>query len=182
MTFIIVGLILWAGSHYFKRIAPDARAAMGDRGKAVVAVLSVAGIVFMVIGYRAAEGPVYWGRTPAMTGINNLLMLFAFYLYAASGAKTAITRRIRHPQLTAVKVWAVAHLLVNGDLASFVLFGGLLAWAVGEVILINRAVPNWTPAHPVPIKKEVTAVVAAVVVMGVVSGIHIWLGYNPFGA
>ncbi len=182
MTFIIVGLILWAGSHYFKRIAPDARAAMGDTGKAVVAVLSVMGIVFMVIGYRAAEGTVYWGRSPAMTGINNLLMLFAFYLYAASGAKTAITLRIRHPQLTAVKVWAVAHLLVNGDMASFVLFGGLLAWAVGEVILINRAVPDWTPAHPVPIKKEVTAVVAAVVVMAIVSGIHIWLGYNPFGA
>ena len=38
----------------------------------------------------------------------------------ASGMKTAITRVIRHPQLTAVKVWAVAHLLVNGDLHSIV--------------------------------------------------------------
>ena len=48
-----------------------------------------------------------------------------------------LSARIRHPQLTGFKTWAVAHLLVNGDVASFVLFGGLLAWAVVAVILIN---------------------------------------------
>jgi hypothetical protein len=116
-----------------------------------------------------------------MTGINNLLMVFAVYLYAASGAKTRITRTIRHPQLTAVKLWALAHLLVNGDVPSFVLFGGLLAWAVGEVILINRANRDWTPPPVVPMKKEITAVVATVVVYGIVAAIHAWLGYNPFG-
>ena len=45
---------------------------------------------------------------------------------------------IRHPQLTAVKLWAVAHLLVNGDSASLLLFGGLLVWAVLEVVIINK--------------------------------------------
>ena len=142
---------------------------------------AVLGIVLMVIGYKMADGAVYWGRTAAMTGINNLLMLFAFYLYAASGAKTRITRTIRHPQLTAVKVWALAHSLVNGDVPSFVLFGGLLAWAVGEVILINRANRDWTPPPVVPVKKEITAVVAAVAVYAITAAIHIWLGYNPFG-
>jgi uncharacterized membrane protein len=45
--------------------------------------------------------------------------------------KTGTLRgKLRHPQLLAVKTWAVAHLLVNGDLASIMLFGGLLAWAV----------------------------------------------------
>jgi len=144
-------------------------------------VASLAGIVLMVIGYRAAEGAVFWGKTPAMTGINNLLMVLAFYLYAASGAKTWITTRIRHPQLTAVKVWAVAHLLVNGDVPSFVLFGGLLAWAVASVVLINRAQPVWLRNPPAPMAKEVTAVVATVVVVAIVSAIHSWLGYWPFG-
>ncbi|WP_226779345.1 NnrU family protein [Oceaniglobus trochenteri] len=181
MILIILGLILWSGAHFWKRISPDSRAAMGDKGKGIVAIVSVIGIVLMVIGYRGAEGAFYWGRSPAMTGINNLLMLFAFYLFAASGAKTRITRFIRHPQLTAVKVWAIAHLLVNGDTPSFVLFGGLLAWAVAEVIVINRAVPNPAPAHPVPVKKEVTAAIAAIVAFAVVSGIHILLGVNPFG-
>jgi len=108
-------------------------------------------------------------------------MVLAFYLYAASGAKTWITTRIRHPQLTAVKVWAVAHLLVNGDVPSFVLFGGLLAWAVASVVLINRAQPVWLRNPPAPMAKEVTAVVATVVVVAIVSAIHSWLGYWPFG-
>jgi uncharacterized membrane protein len=181
MILILLGLALWSGAHLWKRLAPDHRARFGEKGKAVVAVASLLAIVLMVIGYRGAEGPWFWGRTAAMTGINNLLMLFAFYLFAASGAKTWITTKIRHPQLTAVKVWAVAHLLVNGDLASILLFGGLLAWAVVEVILINRAVPDWTPAHAVPVKKEITAAVAAVVVYALVAGVHVWLGVNPFG-
>lgn len=181
MILILAGLALWAGVHFWKRISPDSRAAMGDKGRLIVTVGAVLAILLMILGYRGYDGPVYWYRSPATTGINNLLMVLAFYLFAASGAKTRITRRIRHPQLTAVKVWAAAHLLVNGDLGSIVLFGGLLAWAVAEVIVINRAVPDWTPAHPVPIKKEITAVIATVVVFAVVSAIHYWLGVNPFG-
>ena len=181
MIVLILGLALWSGVHLWKRLAPAGRASMGDKGKGIVAIGAILGIVLMVIGYRMADGAVYWGRSPAMTGINNLLMIFAVYLYAASGAKTRITRIIRHPQLTAVKVWALAHLLVNGDVPSFVLFGGLLAWAVVEVILINRANRDWTPPPVVPVKKEITAVVATVVVFIIIAAIHIWLGYNPFG-
>ena len=181
MTLLILGLILWSGTHFWKRLAPASREAAGDRGKMIVAVGSLAGLVLMVVGYRWADTTFYWGRTPAMTGINNLLMLLSFYLFAASGSKARITQYIRHPQLTAVIVWAVAHLLVNGDTASFVLFGGLLVWASSEIQLINRAVPAWTPAHDVPIRKEISAIVATVVVFGVVAAVHIWLGYNPFG-
>jgi uncharacterized membrane protein len=95
--------------------------------------------------------------------------------------KTWITTKIRHPQLTAFKTWAVAHLLVNGDVASILLFGGLLAWAVVEVIAINRAEPAWTPPPPAPVSKEIMAVVGAVVVTGIVGAIHGWLGVWPFG-
>ncbi|KAF0173955.1 MAG: NnrU family protein [Rhodobacteraceae bacterium] len=181
MTLLILGLLLYAGSHLFKRLAPDARAAMGDKGKLLVTALSLAGVVLMVIGYRAWDSGFFWGRHPALVGINNLLMVLAFYLFAASGTKARITTKIRHPQLTAVKVWALGHLLVNGDVASFVLFGGLMMWAVLEVILINRNTPAWVPATTVPAGAEIKAVVATVVVMGLVSVIHIWLGYNPFG-
>ncbi|MCO4841842.1 MAG: hypothetical protein KC439_02890 [Yoonia sp.] len=181
MLLLIVGIAAWSAVHLWKRLAPASRAKFGEKGKLVVAVVSVLSIALMVLGYRAAEGTVYWGRTPALTGINNLLMVLSFYLFAASGAKTKITKMIRHPQLTAVKVFAVAHLLVNGDTPSFVLFGGLLAWAVAEVIVINRATGPRGPYHAVPVKKEITAVIATVVVVAVVSAIHIALGYNPFG-
>lgn len=178
---LILGLVLWWGAHLFKRVAPERRAAMGEAAKGPIAIALVISVVLMVIGYQGAQGPVWWGRSSALVGINNLLMLLAIYLYAATGMKTAITRRIRHPQLTGFKTWAVAHLLVNGDLVSFVLFGGLLAWAVVEVILINRAQPDWTPPEPAPARKEIIAVVATVVVFGLVAWIHAWLGYPVFG-
>ncbi len=178
---LILGVALWSGAHYFKRLAPDVRAPMGEKGKGIVAVAILASVVLMVVGYRGAEVTVLWSPPAFLTHVNNLLMLLAFYLYAASGMKTRITARIRHPQLTAVKAWAVGHLLVNGDLASVILFGGLLAWAVGSVILINKATPRPAPPAPAPMGKEIGAAVGAVVVMGVVALIHTWLGYYPFG-
>ena len=72
---------------------------------------------------------------------------------------------------------------MNGDLPSLVLFGGLLAWAVIEVIVLKRAgVEPDPPKDHYPVKKEVTAIVATLVVFSVIAGIHAWLGYAPFGA
>lgn len=181
MLLLIIGLILWSGAHLFKRLAPERRASMGDAGKGVVALASLIAIVLMVIGYRNAEVVQLWNPPAFLTGVNNLLMVLAIYLFAASGAKTWITTKIRHPQLTAVKTWAVAHLLVNGDLASLVLFGGLLAWAVVSVILINRSGDVWVPEHGMPMKNEVQAVIGTVVMLAVIGFIHNWLGYWPFG-
>ena len=181
MLWLILGVALWWAAHFFKRVAPEARARMGDAGKGAVAVALVIAIVLMVIGYRAADGAVYWGRSPAMVGINNLLVLVAFYLFAASGARTRVTRLTRHPQLIGFSLWAFGHLLVNGDVPSFVLFGGLLLWALAEMAVINRAVPDWTPPPPAPVRKEITTIIATIVVYVVVSLIHGWLGYWPFG-
>lgn len=181
MIWLILGVALWSGSHLWKRLVPASRARVGDGGRGVVALGSALGIVLMVLGYRWAEGPVWWGRTPATTGINNLLVLLAFYLAAASGMMTRAMRWLRHPLLFAVILWAVAHLLVNGDLKSIVLFGGLLAWAVTEIVLINRAVPHWTKPAPAPIGKEVGAVVGGVVVYLAAGYIHGLVGPWPFG-
>ncbi|WP_296766262.1 NnrU family protein [Sediminimonas sp.] len=181
MTNLILGVILWSGFHLFKRLFPEARAKMGTRGKAFAAIGILAGLVLMVIGYREADGAFFWGRHPATAGINNLLMLLSVYLFAVSGMQTRLARRMRHPMLAGVKVWALGHLLVNGDVPSFVLFGGLLAWAVVEMIAINRAEPEWTPPPPAPMSREVIAVVATVVIYGAITFIHTWLGYYPFG-
>lgn len=181
MLLLILGVALWAGAHFFKRFAPERRAAMGEKGKGLVAVLILLSVVLMIVGYRGADFIHIWSPPAFLTHLNNLLMVLAFYLYAASGAKTAITRRVRHPQLIGFKTWAIAHLLVNGDLASVILFGGLLAWAVVSVILINRAQPTWTPPAPAPMRKEVTTVIATLVVVVVVMLIHNWLGVQPWG-
>ncbi len=181
MTLLVVGLILWSAAHLFKRIAPEQRAALGTAGKGIVAVASLIAIVLMVIGYRGAEVVVLWNPPAFLTHVNNLLMVLAIYLYVSSGAKSWITTKIRHPQLTATKTWAVAHLLVNGDLASVILFGGILAWAVVSVILINRSGEAWQPEHGWPVKNEVQAVIGTAVTLAIIVAIHTWLGYWPFG-
>ena len=180
MSILILGVALWWAAHLLKRLAPGLRARLGRGAVAGALALSV---VLMVIGYRMADGPYWWGASAPLKGINNLLVLLAFYLFAADGMKTRVTARIRHPQLTGFSLWAFAHLLPNGDLPSFVLFGGLLAWALAEIAVINRAEPRWTPpAGPFPARKEAMAVAGAVIVTLVVGLVHAWLGYNPFGA
>lgn len=181
MVLLILGVLLWSGAHLFKRLAPERRAAFGEPFKGAVALALVASIVLMVIGYRMADGAFFWGRHPATVGINNLLTLFAVYLFAASGMKTWITSKIRHPQLTAVKAWAVGHLLVNGDVESFILFGGLLAWAVAEVVLINRQTADARPTGPFEPRREAMAVAGTVIVFGLIAWAHYWFGYPAFG-
>jgi uncharacterized membrane protein len=177
---LILGVGLWAGAHLLKRLAPGIREPWGEAGKGIVAAALVAAIVLMVIGYRGAAPVQLWYPPPFLTHVNNLLMLLAVYLFAASGMKTRITGVTRHPQLTGFKTWAVAHLLVNGDLASLILFGGLLAWAVVSVIVINRATPRPAPPAPAPVGREVGAAVGAVVGLLAIGWVHTWLGYWPY--
>lgn len=188
MTLLIIGVLIWAFAHWIKRLAPDLREAMtakmGNGARGAITVALVLSIVLMVVGYRSAEFIPVWSPPSFFGHINNLLMLLAFYVFGASAAKPAkvwLGTKIRHPMLGAVKIWAFAHLLANGDLASIILFGGMLAWAVISMILINRAEGAWTPPEQAPAKKEIVLVVVTLVMFTVVAGIHITLGVNPFG-
>lgn len=177
---LVLGVLLWSGAHFFKHIAPAKRAAMGPAGRGPISIAIVAGVVLMAWGYLKADGPVWWGRTSAMTGINNLLMLVSVYLFAVSGLKTRLAQRIRHPMLAGMKLWAVAHLLVNGALQDVILFGGLLAWAVIEVIVMNRTT-DWAKPAPAPMNKEIRAVLGTILIYGGFAAIHYGRGYYPFG-
>ena len=180
MLILILGVALWWAPHLWKRAAPAQRAQFGDKGKGLVAGALILSVLLMIWGYRIADGPVWWGPSPALVGNNNLLILIAFYLFAASGMKTRVTAWTRHPQLIGFSLWAFAHLLVNGDLPSLVLFGGLLVWALVEMAVINRT--PWTPpAGPFPVRKEIMAAAGAIIVTLIVGVIHGWLGPWPFG-
>lgn len=181
MLILILGVALWWAAHLFKRVAPEKRAAMGAGGRGIVTGLLVLSVVLMIVGYRAAEGAFFWGPSAPLVGINNLLVLAAIYLFAADGMKTRVTSMVRHPQLTGFSLWAGAHLLVNGDTPSFVLFGGLLIWALVEMAILNRATAWARPIGPFPVRKEFMAAAGAVIVMLVIGLIHGWLGYWPFG-
>lgn len=177
---LIAGIVIWSGAHLFRRVRPEQRAALGEKGKGIVAAALAVSLVLMVIGYRGT--PVIWLWYPAgfLNHINNTLMLLAAFLFFVGSTNGKIATFIRHPQLTAVKTWAIAHLLVNGDLASLLLFGGLLGWAVAEVVIINRAEPVWEKPE---VKKngDLKAAVVAAVFYGIAVAVHVWLGYNVLG-
>lgn len=183
MVFLILGVLLWSVAHLAKRIVPGFHASMQGSERPMVTGALILSVILMIIGYRAADTTIWWAATPMLKGINNLMVLGALYLFAASGMKSRAGVRLRHPQLIGFSLWAAAHLLTNGDLPSVILFGGLLLWALAEIVLINRDRPHWTPpAVSVPARKEVMVAVAALVVFLVVGLIHGWIGPNPFGA
>lgn len=180
MHILILGVALWWLSHLLKRIAPGLRARLGEMpGKMVVTVLSLAAIGLMVVGYRRAEIDPVYEPLAGMGHLNNLLMLIAVFLLGVPHSRGIVKTKLRHPMLTAVVVWAVAHLLVNGDLASIVLFGGIGLWAIVSMLMIN-ARESWTPPATGAIRSDLIGIAIAVVVYAVIAAIHIWLGYNPF--
>lgn len=179
---LILGVALWWAAHLFKRLMPAQRAAMGNGGKGVVTLLLVAAILLMIFGYRMTDTIFVWAPPTFMVHINNLLVLIAIYMMSPAGQKGRLLNKMRHPMLGGMKLWAFAHLLVNGDLASIVLFGGLLAWAVVEVIVINRSEPDWTQGEPGTYSKDAMFFVASIVLLGIIGYIHGLVGPSPFGS
>ena len=186
---LILGVGLWIAAHMFKRIAPAQRATlddwMGEGSRGIFALLILAALVLMVIGYRAI-GPLdyvfLWSVPPWMGHLNNLAVLVSFYVFGIGMAKGALSQKVRHPMLLGVLIWALAHLVVNGDLAGLILFGGLAAWSVASILLINARQPAWTPPARKPGPRDAVAAGIVLVVYVVVGLIHLWLGVNPFGS
>lgn len=180
MTMLILGLILWIGAHFFKRLMPQVRARMGEKGKGPLALAMLLGLVLMVIGYRSTINQPVFTPIAGMGHLNNLLMLVAVFLLGAGAVKGRVAAMIRHPMLWGAVVWSIAHLLVNGDLSSLVLFGGIAFWALGQMFLINQAEGRWDRPAPGPWSKDAKNMVITLVIFGIIAGIHIWLGFNPF--
>lgn len=179
MTLLILGLILWIFPHWMKRLTPGLRSSMGDKGRALIALLLFIGLGLMIYGYRSAPFIDVWSPPSFMVHINNLIMVVAVAVFAMAHTKGRLRGRMRHPMLVSVKLWAFAHLLVNGDLASIILFGGMLFWAVVSVILINRA-DTWDRPAPGDKGRDWLFLVITVVTFAVIVGIHMALGVHPF--
>ena len=182
MTLLTLGVLIWAYSHLMKRVTPGFRASLGDNGgKGVATVLSLIALALMIWGYRSADVVVLWDPPLFLRHVNNLLMLIAVALLFMQANRGRLRSVMRHPMLTAVKTWAVAHLLVNGDLASVILFGGILAWAVVDVIMINRMQPEWERPAPGPVRNDLIYLVVILAIYAGIVWLHTWLGYPPVG-
>ena len=179
MTLLVIGNILWVIAHSFKRVLPNLRNSLGNAGKGAVAISLIIALVLIVTGYRSAEYVAVWAPPNFLVHINNILMLTAIFVFALGHTRGRPRGRLRHPMLMSVKIWAVAHLLVNGDLASLILFGSMLAWAVLAVILINRSETRTAP-KPGTVKRDIVLVFMVVFIFLLISAFHWFFGVWPF--
>ncbi len=177
MALLICGVLVWIAAHLFGAVAPAARAGLTgrwgeQRAKGVMAGAILSGLILMILGYRAAPYEALYTPAGWTLHLNNLLMLIAVLLMGAAKRPNMISHRLRHPMLTGVIVWAIGHLLVNGDLASAILFGGLALWAIVSMPLINQRDGAWERPGPGDRAANIKLVVISGVVFVAIVLIH----------
>jgi uncharacterized membrane protein len=186
VTLLVIGLVLFLGTHSFSMARGPRAAIIGRIGegpfKGLYSLLSLAGIVLVSIGYGQYRAggyipvwdPPVWTRHLAL-----LLVLVAFICFVAAYLPGRIKARLKHPMLAGVKIWAFAHLLANGDLGSILLFGSFLVWAVLARISAKRrdvAAQHGGTAAPAGWRNDILAVAIGTAVYFVfVFWLHPWL-------
>ncbi|MEO1266063.1 MAG: NnrU family protein [Pseudomonadota bacterium] len=146
MPTLLAGLILFFGVHTVP-MYPAQRERLVERigsiGYSIAfGVVSLIGLILIARGYSSfAAGvgnPQLWVPPVWTQHIALLLMLPAMIAIVAAYVPSRVRNILKHPMLVAIKLWALAHLLANGDLASLLLFGTFLAWAVFDRISVKR--------------------------------------------
>lgn len=146
MVTLIIGLILFIGAHSFRVLAPAARFALVQRlgkqaYKGVYSLVALAGLVLIAWGFSKTSSAPEFLYVPffGLRHLNELLMLIALVLAVASGMPNShIARGLRFPLALATILWAVGHLIVNGEVGTTVLFATFLVWAIADLISQSR--------------------------------------------
>lgn len=190
MTTFIIGLALFLGTHSIAIFAPGLRRSLierlGEGGyKGLYAIVSLVGFLVLIWGYGDAKAatPVLYTPPTGLSHLALLLMLPVFPLLLSTYLPGRIKAAVKHPMLTAVKTWGLAHLLSNGALADVLLFGGFLAWAVLDRISIKRRGAAATPAAGSIVNDFIAVVVGLGLYVAFIFGLHQWLfGVAPIAS
>jgi uncharacterized membrane protein len=192
MGFLILGLALFLGAHSVRILAPAWRDAqlvrLGEGGwKGVYSLVSAVGLGLIIWGYGVArvDSPALW-PTPAWTRhLAALLTLPAFILLVAAHVPGShIKAAVGHPMVAGVKIWALAHLLANGNLSDATLFGAFLVWAVFDFVSARRRDRVAGRGYPALGWSRDALVIAIGLVAWALFAFygHAWLiGVRPFG-
>lgn len=179
MTTLVAGLIVFLGIHSISIFAQGARDAMLSKlgegpWKGVYSIVSIIGLVLIVNGYAAArmEPTVLYVPPGWLRHVAFLLLLFVFPLVLATHFPGRIKATLKHPMIIGVKIWAVAHLLANGNVADVMLFGSFLAWAVVDLISVKRRAPRAVPGFRAAPWNDAVAVIGG---LGLYVAIVLWL-------
>ena len=176
MLELTAGLALFFAAHTFSMFR-DARAALVSRlgalpYRGLYSLVSLAGFVLIVHGYGHAPRIDVWLPPVGLRHVTMLLMLPVFVLLAAAYVPGHIKAKVGNPMLMALKIWALAHLLVNGDLASMLLFSAFLAFGVIDLIAVKRSGRSAVVAAPRVLFDVLAVVVGLLIYGGFVMGLH----------
>lgn len=185
MSLLLAGVVLWIVAHSFPATAPGKRdalvAKLGEQPwRGVFSLVILASILMIVFGWKSAvPGAVY--VPPMGPGIvSSAMVLLGLVLFFSSQMNGNIKRMVRHPQMAGTMIWAVAHLLTNGDSRSVVLFGAMAIWALFEIVMINRREGPRGEMPAAAVKFDVIAVVIGGVTFAIVGHFHMQLfGVSP---
>ncbi|MBR9814402.1 NnrU family protein [bacterium] len=182
MLVLIVGMLVFLGIHTvpMRRAVRDGLVQrLGENAyKGLFTLTAVVGLGLIIVGKGTAGFVPLYPPVPGARHLALLLMPVALILVLAGSMPGNIKRFVPNPMLTGVKLWAVLHLLANGDLASVILFGGFLAWAVIDVIsLKRRGVAK--PTDKVSPAWDAAAVLGGIVLYGVIAHYHAVLFRMP---
>tara|TARA_R110002124_G_scaffold124678_4_gene283768 strand:+ start:1443 stop:2009 length:567 start_codon:yes stop_codon:yes gene_type:complete len=185
MTILVLGVALWWAAHLLKSVTPRLRDGMTERmgeagARGAIAGLVLLSVVLMVVGFVWAPFQHLYTPPSWAVHVNNVAMLVAIYLLGLGHSSGRARRWLRHPMLLGVIVWAGAHLLANGDLAALILFGGLAAWAIVSMLLINMREGAWRRPDAGSARGDVKHIVLTVVIFAVFAGVHMLVGPSPF--
>lgn len=169
MILLIAGLVIFFAIHLLPTNRPLRSGLAGRFGegayKGIFSVIALLGFVLIVLGFAkmqamlGSKNPILWDPPTWTRHVAFTLMLPAMILLVAAYIPSRIRAAVKHPMLVAIKIWALAHLLANGDAASMVLFGSFLAYAVFDRIsLKRREEPGWGGAKA-PVINDVLVVV-----------------------
>ncbi|QRI65767.1 NnrU family protein [Shinella sp. PSBB067] len=194
MTLLIAGLVLFIVTHLLRPVAPGLRnagiAALGKPGwmalHGIVSLVSLALIVYGFINARENDGAMLYFPPAFMTHITLTLMAIASVCLVAGFLPAGhIRTKLKFPILVAIKIWALAHLLSNGESYSVLLFVTILAWAVILRITLKRRIAAGETVLPVFVSAKydiVSVVVGLALYAAIVFKLHEWLiGVAPLG-
>ena len=184
MKLMWAGLGLWVVVHLIPSMAPGVRqkwqGAMGEKGyMASFALLIVLSLVLIVFGWRSTVPEPVYAVVPGLHGVAITLLVLGFILFGAAQQPTRIKRLIRHPQLTGLIAWSVAHLMLNGDSRSVTLFGVLGVWAVVSIVTINRRDGEWVKPEAPSWGREVVGLVISLAIFALFVFIHPYIAGVP---
>jgi uncharacterized membrane protein len=183
MTLLYIGALLFAGTHLFSILFPGLRdgirAGLGEKPwKGIYALLSLAGVVLMVMGYsQSRAGPatadVLYEGWYEMRHLTMLLVLLSFILIGASHGKGYLKAWLHNPMSIGIVLWSAGHLLVNGQRADVWLFAPFLVVGLADIVMSELR--GRRPQHTPRIRSDVIAVV-----VGLVLYLVFLFGFHPY--